>query len=627
MGQQWNNIVLIDTYATVGTGVLLPCSYKGKRGYSHYAVITNYHVIKEKENIMSQERKIDFDKLHLTIYDSKNYLIPEEDYEIIDSISVFPKFKEDDLGLLLLAIREEYEIDITDYIYKGRLEEGIILWTKGFPGLLQEEETLPIRFGATLQQSFSPNGKLGNYKIDESFHYYEGYHDEDFLGGMSGGPVYAKQDGKYALVGINQGIYANNAGDSPYKLICYISILYILEYFRQKGVILYSLMKSRIDLIWIKEKDNDKNLKKKEDKNLKKKEAICVLGGSGAGKSSFIESLTQNGHILETVGDGQTTRADIYYYLSLYQSKPTIKIKYLNKREFAKKCFDESFADVWAVVLENYFGVDKVDIRMEPHIFLQNNIEYLECLIDELRLWEQCRDMYDNIITVCLNPKGNESREILQKSHVQFTTLLYRCKSKSDSRLSIKKIRQIFNKESRERLIQNLLSLNENRKNEKKIVELQGVDFSGFYRCFTNQNNITTEVIKNPHLLSKEQKMSYVQAILNADLEQDDKDIENGDIVEKILEVLKKQQGIFEWEEISFLISDSQQNAFIDEQKKCLEEEVKKVFFESDKNKKSLGLRSFYYGIYSMVMEHCQRESALVMGYPSSIYRVKILNG
>ena len=176
------------------------------------------------------------------------------------------------------------------------------------------------------------------------------------------------------LLGMNQGIFADNYGDSPYQLIRFMEMKHILEYLRQNGCILYSLLYGNISVIWTKdEKQNGRE----------GKEALCVLGGSGAGKSSFLESMTQHAQILETVGDGQTTRTDIYYYLSLYNNKPDVKVCFLNKKDFADKMDRTVFPDLLALEFEYKFGWRKIDIRVDPYGFLRANLDYLKILLTE----------------------------------------------------------------------------------------------------------------------------------------------------------------------------------------------------------------------------------------------------
>ena len=79
------------------------------------------------------------------------------------------------------------------------------------------------------------------------------YSDEEVFSGLSGGPVFTEENGKVQIIGMNQGVFANSFGDSPYQLVRFIKLRYILEYLRQNGWILYSLLYGKISVIWIKE--------------------------------------------------------------------------------------------------------------------------------------------------------------------------------------------------------------------------------------------------------------------------------------------------------------------------------------------------------------------------------------
>ena len=600
MKTQWNNITLIDTYNTIGTGILLPCEYNNheERGcYSYYIILSNYHVVYEKKDITDKTPKLDHKKIHLTIYDINDHLIPEEDYKIIDSLGIFSVKKAEDLVILLLGIKEEYEIKVTDTIYKEEPEEGTEIRTKGFPGLLQEEfDAVPMRFSGTLQQTFYEGGKMGAYKIDDSIHYYENYHDEVFLGGMSGGPVYTDQNGHYELLGMNQGIFANNMGDSPYRLIRYISIKYILEYFRQNGAILYSLLHNKISIIWTKEG---------RETTSKTKEALCIIGGSGAGKSSFVESISQNGYILDTTGDGQTTRTDIYYYLSLCNPNPTIKIKYLTKKEFIQKCFDASFPDVLAAYMNFKFGIEKVDIREKQYIFLQNNLEYLECMLEGLKLEDKFNEELEHIKEGCLNVSLNEENEFIQKNYIQFARIMNYCLN--NSYVSKEIVEKIFNQRIRENLIRKLLHYNDITHGKTMISEFDHIDLTVFYESIKPKSKIT-EYIQNPQLLTKELKKIYVESVLEYKVPNDNHitEKEREAFYKNIHLILVKQQGIFDKDEIGFLFEESSET-ICDYSNDKLEKDLADIFefSNSDMNPK---YENLYGEIYHKVMEHLQTD-------------------
>ena len=233
MNHNFNNIVLIDTYNSLGTGIILPCRYdrSDDKDFASYIIITNYHVLHSREKLEDPVKEISCDDISLTIFDKDMRLVPGEDYEIVKIEAVFSTFEEEDIAAILVRIRKAHEIAkccrIGDF---EELQEGDDIYTKGFPGILQEEtEALPIRFMGSLQLSRYKGGKMGTYRTQESFHFYSDYRDEDMFCGLSGGPVFMERDGEMQLLGMNQGIFADNYGDSPYQLIRFMEMKHILE--------------------------------------------------------------------------------------------------------------------------------------------------------------------------------------------------------------------------------------------------------------------------------------------------------------------------------------------------------------------------------------------------------------
>ena len=53
MNHNFNNIVLIDTYNSLGTGIILPCRYdrSDDKDFAFYIIITNYHVLHSREKL------------------------------------------------------------------------------------------------------------------------------------------------------------------------------------------------------------------------------------------------------------------------------------------------------------------------------------------------------------------------------------------------------------------------------------------------------------------------------------------------------------------------------------------------------------------------------------------------
>ncbi len=618
MRDKFNNIVLIDTYNSLGSGVILPCRYdkkdtKDDKDFNYYIILTNYHVIHSREDITEPMKKLEGTDIHLTIFDRNNEVIPDEDYQIVIPEAVFPAFEEEDIAVLLVKIRKSFEISV--YCQAGRqeeLDEGDRVYTKGFPGILQEEaDAMAVRFAGTLQMNRYKKGKMGTYRMEENFHYYADYSDETVFSGLSGGPVFVEKEEGIQLIGINQGVFADNYGDSPYQLVRFISLSHVLEYLRQNGYILYSLLYGKISIIWIKEKMEEID---KQDCG-KQKEALCVLGGSGAGKSSFAESLTQHAGILETVGDGQTTRTDIYYYLSLYTDKPTVKVVFLDDKEFAEKMYHAVFPDLLAVIFTYKFGFRKIDIRVEPYTFLRDNLEYIKIVMEKWELKygssegkrrekEKFQGKYDSIYSICVNTKENEDEEEIYQSYINFCNIAFRCMGELE--ISQQAMKKIFDIRTREKIIKSLISLNE-RCQDSSSFQIEDINLEKFYRELVERTVNTTELAKNIRMLPYELKKMYVDAVLKANSagqkEKDEK--ENKEYVKELEQILKEQKGIFSYREVSYLFqNDSEEcnanfevSVNADNFMKNIEE-----IFSNDNKIENNEIESYYKKLYSEVM-------------------------
>lgn len=557
MKNQFNNIVLIDTYNSLGTGIILPCRYDKPNGetedidYNYYIVITNYHVVHNREKLEDPVKEILNENISLMFFDKDMKSVPQEDYKIVRTEAVFSPFEAEDIAAILVKIRKAHEIGECCHIgdYDG-LKEGDALFTKEFPGILQEEtEALPICFMGSLHLRRYKGGKMGTYRTRESFHFYSDYSDEDMFCGLSGGPVYIERDDEIQMIGMNQGIFADKYGDSPYQIIRFIEVRHILEYLRQNGCILYSLLHGNISVIWIK--DNNQIVKEEKDK-----EAICVLGGSGAGKSSFLESLTQHAQILETVGDGQTTRTDIYYYLSLYNSKPDVKVFFLNKKQFTEKMLKTVFPDLIALIFEYEFGWRKIDIRVEPYRFLRANLDYLDILLRKKELYKKNEDKFQCIQSLCKSAREDENVEEIHRCYTLFCNIIYQLINKGQ--IKPQALKRIFDIYTREKIIKSFISLKGNT-SDTDIHGIDGIDLSKLYDEISSGGDLS-ELVNKLMDLPHQAKEEYVCAVLRKEQwETAEADKEAG-FSAALRMAFEEQRGVFSYREVSYLFEDCKED-------------------------------------------------------------------
>ncbi len=619
MKNKLNNIVLIDTYNSIGTGIILPCRYDkaDDADYNFYIIITNYHVIHNRERITEPVREVTGEDIHLTIYEKNMEIVSEEDYEIVDIVGTFPISEEEDIAAILVKIRKAFEIEVCcESDGQKEIGEGDFIYTKGFPGILQEEEeAMSVRFAGILQLNSYRLGKMGTYRMEDNYHYYMDYSDEEVFSGLSGGPVFTEENGKVQIIGMNQGVFANSFGDSPYQLVRFIKLRYILEYLRQNGWILYSLLYGKISVIWIKEeKEAVEGWKTEERGNVK--EAICILGGSGAGKSSFVESLAQNAKILGTVGDGQTTKTDIYYYLSTYNPNPTVEIVFLEKKSFTEKMYYAVFPDLLALLFKYRFGLEKVDIRIEPYLFLKDNLGYLEAVKDKEGFGNEVEEKYGHIKNYCIGAKENEDLDEIFHCYIDFCYIMNQCLDK----IGKQGIKNIFDISTREKIMKNLISLNEYHK-DANISFMLNLDLSNFYNEGIKREykgiNIT-ELVKNLRILPDRLKQLYVDDIWKAgELIDKTEDNDKKMRLEEFCKILEEQKGVFSYKEIGYLFhgetedsSELYEKGVILFGKMLQERPIEGAFFEKENNKKEI--ENLYGDLYDRVMEKIKYDKAIL---------------
>lgn len=61
---------------------------------------------------------------------------------------------------------------------------------------------------------------------------------------------------------------------------------------------------------------------------------LLLLGASGSGKSSFAKMFLLHADYIDSTNDGQTTRSNIVYDLSIYEDNPIFRVKFLNQDDF-----------------------------------------------------------------------------------------------------------------------------------------------------------------------------------------------------------------------------------------------------------------------------------------------------
>ncbi len=99
-----------------------------------------------------------------------------------------------------------------------------------------------------------------------------------------------------------------------------------------------------------------------------KKVNLLLLGASGAGKSSFAKTFLLHSSNINSTNDGQTTRSNIIYDLTLYEKKPSIEIKFLNKENFVTRMIRLNYANYLLKIVNMIDGRNSIS-TLEEYLF------------------------------------------------------------------------------------------------------------------------------------------------------------------------------------------------------------------------------------------------------------------
>jgi hypothetical protein len=361
------NLVFIETYNRHGSGIIFPCRAKEENSY---IVITNYHVIRDLNETSLNIR----DCVNLEFYDNRGRKI---DIRYIKSIEiaygeVFDN--ENDIAALLVVLDEAVHIEFEDYVCFEILQEAQV-FTEGYPEVLNDSDVnRRLCLEGKRESTFPIMDKMGIYKLTDSIHWYKEYTDKELLDGLSGGPVYAQKRDINYLLGINQSLCNVGDGNNPFKIVYYIQIRQVFEWLREQGILLFEYNNGKIQIEWIYHRE-------KKDQDI----TILLLGGSGAGKSSFVKEFLLHGREVNASGDGQTTRMDIYYQLSDYCEEPIVNIKVLSRDDFSRKLIKQTHLNIIEYLFTNLFELPYVDLSMNMLGYVKIMLPQLECLLKILR--------------------------------------------------------------------------------------------------------------------------------------------------------------------------------------------------------------------------------------------------
>lgn len=327
------NIVLIETVETMGTGVLYPCKYdedgETRGGCNSFIIFTNHHVL----GALGEDTKPCEDirnSIILQIFDDAGSCIDGSDIKrVLICNPAGDRDQHDDIAALLVCIDRNRTISVETHVCQEEPNNRDILYMEGYPGIMADDEvSQKVQLEGMAKNIFPENHKIGVYQIRDDYHWYNDFKDLKLMQGFSGSPVYTERENMSYLMGINQSIADTGGGENPFKLVYYLKIKYVLEYLRRCGCVLFRRdSQDTYEIQWVYGAEQ-------KTQAYKNNPTFLLIGGSGAGKSSFAKDFAYNGKKLHTTNDGQTTRTNVIYEYSIFNQQSAAEIKFMNQEKF-----------------------------------------------------------------------------------------------------------------------------------------------------------------------------------------------------------------------------------------------------------------------------------------------------
>ncbi|MBU3130623.1 hypothetical protein [Clostridium tagluense] len=371
------NVVLLETINSTGSGILYPCKYNGKNKEKHasyYIIFTNRHVLKDIEGNIAPGQSVK-ELINLQAYDDTGSIIEKND--ILDILAFHPEWKYDkreDVAALLVAIRDNIVITLETSIFRDTLVNREILYMEGYPGILLDDKvSQKIQLQGIAKSVFPESRKMGVFQITDDYHWYNNLQDRDLFRGMSGGTIYLEYAGKILLLGMNQSVSIVNDGQNPFKLVYYLRMEYILECLREEGCILFRRTgETEYQLEWVYGMGD-------EIREYINKPSFLLIGGSGAGKSSFAKDFAYHGDKLLATNDGQTTRTNVVYEYSIFCDEPKAIVIFMNQEEFCYRMSELQGAVPALRLIREIFQLSE-DVVKSDMLFLENCFYLIQML-------------------------------------------------------------------------------------------------------------------------------------------------------------------------------------------------------------------------------------------------------
>lgn len=378
-----NNIVLIETIESTGTGFMYPCKLGRDLQLQYLIVFTNSHVLYNIGLDQQYNKELtDYkDQISVLFYDNLGNRVGQED---ICAIYVYNSGNymrsEEDIAALLIAVKKSVPIVLQTRVCHFQPQNREKIYLEGYPGVLLNDEICSrIQLEGMEKKIFPTNEKVGIYQITDDYHWYNDNKDRGLLQGLSGSLVYRIQNGQEEILGMAQSVSDIQQGENPFKLMYYIKFSQILRHLREANCIIFSrTTEDTYQIQWIYGSDFPLPWNRK-------KVTLLLLGGSGAGKSSFAKDFAYHGDQLYSTNDGQTTRTKIIYNFQIENKKGDgegetygnqAEVKLLTKKEFMEHMMKKVGQRPALLLAQALFELSDRSIK-DPNIFLENVYELL----------------------------------------------------------------------------------------------------------------------------------------------------------------------------------------------------------------------------------------------------------
>jgi len=418
------------------------------------------------------------------------------------------------------------------------------LYIEGYPRVANMDRSCSKRLSCSLRPLTMSSQEPLILKLNEKINDTSSSSEKEKLAGFSGSPVFLNGVSGEVIVGMLNEIESDNGQDVNYNDVKAIRIEDILHNLHKLGVILYYLAPNGdLNIKWVNKHQLCGYSSKK----------VLVIGGSGAGKSSFIKTFALNSNLIDSSGDGQTTRTDIEYKFSISNEKPKITVTLLNKENFINKMMKQieipllSFC-FWLLLNEKYKIDSNIDIAIKSRLRKLNECSYANTKIATLiNTWYELNEKnnddkrkklidlnYDFISVLLDNENGlcsvnldvtladmgkNDLKKILLTckgffSHEEFNFL------DGENSQAIESIfDKIFENITIKKFIESIIDSEENIKNENNMV---GMFFSKIYEKLQPQifeyyqcksNTFSLDLLESNKL--KSQSIGYLLKVID----------------------------------------------------------------------------------------------------------------